>query len=121
MLNTTMTTLFVKDALASGAFYEDLLGRKPVDQMDAFVMFGNDGGSMLGLWATDTVVPQADGAAGGAELTIPVPSDADVDRTCADWKARGITIAQEPTTMPFGRTFVGLDPDGHRLRVFAQS
>jgi hypothetical protein len=28
-------------------------------------------------------------------------------------------MAQTPTEMDFGTTFVALDPDGHRLRVFA--
>jgi predicted enzyme related to lactoylglutathione lyase len=28
---------------------------------------------------------------------------------------------QQPTDIDFGRTFVGLDPDGHRLRVFSAS
>jgi predicted enzyme related to lactoylglutathione lyase len=39
--------------------------------------------------------------------------------THADWSKRGLTIAQPPTQMDFGHTFVALDPDGHRLRVFA--
>jgi len=30
-----------------------------------------------------------------------------------------VSILQGPTDMEFGRTFVGLDPDGHRLRIFA--
>ena len=34
------------------------------------------------------------------------------------WVSRGVTIAQAPTDLDFGRTFVALDPDGHRLRVF---
>ena len=42
-----------------------------------------------------------------------------VARTHADWKSRGLPIAQAPTAMDFGHTFVALDPDGHRLRVFA--
>jgi predicted enzyme related to lactoylglutathione lyase len=28
------------------------------------------------------------------------------------------TVAQKPTDMDFGRTFVVLDPDGHRIRVY---
>ena len=32
---------------------------------------------------------------------------------------RGVKIAQAPTRMDFGYTFLGLDPDGHRVRVFA--
>ena len=34
-------------------------------------------------------------------------------------KASGLPIVQKPTAMDFGHTFVALDPDGHRLRVFA--
>jgi len=35
------------------------------------------------------------------------------------WTKRGLAIAQEPTKMNFGFTFTALDPDGHRLRVYA--
>ncbi len=42
-----------------------------------------------------------------------------VDTTHADWSGRGLTILQRPTDMDFGRTFLAIDPDGHRLRVFA--
>ncbi len=38
-----------------------------------------------------------------------------------DWARRGLVIEQEPVTMDFGRTFVALDPDGHRLRVYSPS
>jgi predicted enzyme related to lactoylglutathione lyase len=31
----------------------------------------------------------------------------------------GVAIAQKPVEMDFGYTFTALDPDGHRLRVFA--
>jgi predicted enzyme related to lactoylglutathione lyase len=48
-----------------------------------------------------------------------VPDNAAVDQTHADWRERGLKVAQPPTDMEFGRTFVALDPDGHRLRVFA--
>lgn len=34
-------------------------------------------------------------------------------------RERGLSIAQAPVAMDFGMTFVALDPDGHRLRVFA--
>lgn len=42
-----------------------------------------------------------------------------VDTMYTDWKRRGLEIIQAPTRMSFGATFVALDPDGHRLRVFA--
>jgi catechol 2,3-dioxygenase-like lactoylglutathione lyase family enzyme len=124
MLNPNMTTLYVNDAEASGKFYARLLGRPPVDASPAFVLFAADGGLMLGLWKRDTVQPAAEngaGGAGGTEVTFAVGEEAEVDATCADWKKHGIPIAQEPVNMPFGRTFVGVDPDGHRLRVYAQT
>jgi hypothetical protein len=37
----------------------------------------------------------------------------------ADWAKRGLRVAQAPRVMDFGFTFLSLDPDGHRLRVFA--
>ena len=45
-------------------------------------------------------------------------SDAAVDERFAQWTGEGIVIAQEPTRMEFGYTFAGLDPGGHRLRVY---
>ena len=77
-------------------------------------MFALDSGVMLGLWSRHTVEPAAT-PAGGSEIAVTVE---DVDAVYADWSARGLPIVQEPTDMDFGRTFVALDPDGHRLRVF---
>jgi hypothetical protein len=42
-----------------------------------------------------------------------------VEATYTAWKKPGPTIAQVPTRMDFGTTFVALDPDGHRLRLLA--
>jgi predicted enzyme related to lactoylglutathione lyase len=44
-----------------------------------------------------------------------------VEATHADWRRRGLTVIQPPTRMGFGHTFTALDPDGHRLRVFASA
>jgi hypothetical protein len=74
---------------------------------------------MLGLWSRHTVEPAAQAGAGAAEIAFTVPDAESVRMTHADWAARGIRIAQAPTAMDFGHSFVGLDPDGHRLRVFA--
>ena len=41
-------------------------------------------------------------------------------RAChARWQGLGVPVIQAPTEMDFGLTFTALDPDGHRLRVFA--
>ncbi len=119
MTDPNFVILYVKDPSASAAFYADVLGRAPVEASPTFVMFALSSGLMLGLWLRDNVVPVADAAAGGAELAITV-GDADAVRAAhADWSRRKLPIAQPPTAMDFGFTFVALDPDGHRLRVFA--
>jgi predicted enzyme related to lactoylglutathione lyase len=119
MPSPNFVLLYVDSPEASGAFYANLLERQPVEASPTFVMFALENGVMLGLWSRHTVEPAAS-AAGGAELAFTVEPAA-LDTTFADWKKRGIAILQQPTDMDFGRTFVGLDPDGHRLRVFAPS
>ena len=77
-------------------------------------------GLMLGLWRRDGVKPAAT-SAGGGEIAFPVDGAEEVDALFADWRGRGVTIVQPPTKMDFGYTFLALDPDGQRLRVFAPS
>jgi predicted enzyme related to lactoylglutathione lyase len=114
MADFNFILLYVDNPVASGSFYADLLGKAPVEASPTFVMFALDTGVMLGLWSRHTVEPAAT-PVGGGELAITVD---DVDAVHADWISRGLPIIQEPTNMDFGRTFVALDPDGHRLRVF---
>jgi predicted enzyme related to lactoylglutathione lyase len=111
--------LYVDSPQASARFYGALFEREPLEASPSFVMFALDAGLMLGLWSRHTVAPAPGAASGGCEIGIPVEGAAAVGALHAAWKARGITMAQEPTDMDFGRTFVALDPDGHRLRVFA--
>jgi catechol 2,3-dioxygenase-like lactoylglutathione lyase family enzyme len=113
--------LYVNDPLASAAFYEKLLGRAPVQAQSTFALFVLEGGIKLGLWSRHTVEPAAKATGGGHELCFHVIAKARVDEIHAEWCALGLPIAQPPTEMDFGRTFVALDPDQHRLRVFAST
>jgi predicted enzyme related to lactoylglutathione lyase len=119
MTTPALVILYVDSPPASAAFYAGLLGREPTEASATFAMFPLQGGIGLGLWSRHTVEPAAaaagQSAGGGGEVAFL--SD-DVDATHADWQARGLTILQPPTEMDFGRSFVALDPDGHRLRVF---
>lgn len=119
MSSPNFMLLYVDSPEASGAFYAGLLGRRPVESSPTFVLFALESGLMLGLWSRHTVSPPATAAGGGAELAFAVEDAGAVDRTFADWRSRGPRIAQEPVDLDLGRTFVALDPDGHRLRVFA--
>lgn len=114
MAEPSLIILYVDDVARSAAFYESLLGTRPVEASPGFAMIPLRGGLGLGLWARDGVAPAA-GPAGGGELALTV---ADVDATHADWTARGLPIAQAPVAMDFGRCCVALDPDGHRVRAF---
>jgi catechol 2,3-dioxygenase-like lactoylglutathione lyase family enzyme len=111
--------LYVDQPAASARFYATLLGREPVESSPTFAMFALDDGLMLGLWARQGVEPRPSAGPGASELAFVLPSDAEVDAAHARWTAQGITIAQPPVRMDFGYTFVGQDPDGHRLRAFA--
>jgi catechol 2,3-dioxygenase-like lactoylglutathione lyase family enzyme len=109
--------LYVESAAASAAFYGDLLGRPPVESSPAFAMFLLASGVKFGLWTRHTVEPAATGA-GGGEIAFAVADASTLQTLHTDWARRGLPIVQPPTDMDFGRTFVALDPDGHRLRVF---
>ncbi|MBI1204775.1 MAG: drug:proton antiporter [Rhodopseudomonas sp.] len=118
-LDINYAMLYVDNPPASASFYAGLLGRQPIEVSPTFALFAMASGLMFGLWSKHSVEPKASGAIGGAEIAIKVASSVAVRATHADWVTRGLTIAQAPTAMDFGTTFVALDPDGHRLRVFA--
>ncbi len=120
MIQPNFVILFVENPPHSAAFYSGLLGKQPVENSKIFAMFILDNGWKLGLWAKQNVEPAATVTGGGTELAFALENYDKVREACAEWAARGIPIAQPVTQMDFGLTFVALDPDGHRLRVFAR-
>lgn len=111
--------LYVTDASASAGFYAELFGIEPVEASPTFALFILPSGLALGLWGRDGVQPAPVAGGGGSEIGFKVNSAAKIDSTHADWQTKGATIAFPPTDLDFGRSFVALDPDGHRLRVYA--
>ncbi len=118
MFDPNLVILYVDSAPKSAEFYSGLFQRKPVEASPGFAMFALDSGIKLGLWTRATVAPAVNGTAGSSEIVFPVADRHAVDSCHSEWRGRGLPIAQAPTDMEFGRTFVALDPDGHRLRVF---
>ncbi len=110
--------LYVDNPPASATFYAGLLGIEPVETSPTFAMLPAAPGIMLGLWSKHTVSPAAT-PPGGNEFALTVDNAGAVDATHDLWAARGLAIVQSPTTLDFGRSFVAIDPDGHRIRVFA--
>jgi predicted lactoylglutathione lyase len=119
MPNFSFVLLYVDNPPASAMFYSNLLGKAPLETSPTFAMLPLREGVMLGLWSRNTVMPEAATLAGASEIAFTMADDSAVVAICADWRARGIAILQEPTQMDFGYTFVATDLDGHRLRVFA--
>lgn len=121
MTDTNSLFLYATDASASAGFYARLLGIEPVEASPTFALFILPSGLALGLWGKDGVQPAPATGGGGGEIGFKVDDAAEIDGTHADWLAKGATIAFPPTDLDFGRSFVALDPDGHRLRVYAVS
>jgi hypothetical protein len=121
-MNTHHYLLLYVDSPANSAnFYSRLLEKPPVELAPTFALFVLDSGLKLGLWSRHTVEPAAQAAGGGGELAFSVADNQTVDALHAEWTRQELTIAQAPVALDFGYTFVALDPDGHRLRVFAPS
>lgn len=110
-----LVLLFVSNPQKSSLFYQDVFGIKPVEASPTFVMFALKNGIMLGLWSKYTAEPRVEASPGAVEICFPVE---DVDAVYEAWGNKQVTVAQKPSDMDFGRTFVILDPDGHRIRVY---
>jgi catechol 2,3-dioxygenase-like lactoylglutathione lyase family enzyme len=111
--------LYVDDPAPSAAFYAELLAAPIIEQSPTFAMLPLRDGVMLGLWSRHAVEPESAAAPGAGEVAFAVADAATVEAMHVDWARRGLRITQVPTRMDFGTTFVAVDPDGHRLRVFA--
>jgi hypothetical protein len=107
----------VKNPLASAVFYERLLGTKPVASAPTFVSFELGSGFLLGLWGEASSDIVMSGTGNRCELAFTVADRAAVEAAYADWQKRGVNIVEPLHVAPFGPTFTGIDPDGHRLRV----
>ena len=116
--NLDFVILFVTNPLESSAFYSRLFGLQPVEQSPTFAMFALPNGATLGLWSRETAEPQVLAGGGGSEIAF---SEENVDQIYDQWLSLGIPMAQRLTDMDFGRTFVALDPDGHRVRIYRLS
>lgn len=107
--------MFVENPQKSSLFYQEIFEIKPIEESPTFVMFALSNGVMLGLWSKHTAEPRVDAAAGAQEIGF---ASEDVDGLYEEWGKKSVTVAQKPTDMDFGRTFVILDPDGHRIRAY---
>ncbi|MFC3909067.1 VOC family protein [Legionella dresdenensis] len=119
MFEPCAVIVYVSNISISSQFYQDLLGISPEVLSPAFITFKLSNGMLIGLKDKNTLQPEINGF-GGYELAFTVTTDSEVDSLFSDWKRKNICFAQEPVVLPYGYTFVALDPDNNRLRVVAQ-
>ena len=108
------------DLQRSIAFYRDVLGFVVGDEWrDKGVLQGCEmhAGSVLFMLNQDDFAKGRDRKKGvGARLHVSTAQD--IDRLAEEIKARGGTLDQEPTDMPWGqRVFMITDPDGFKLSI----
>lgn len=112
-----VVVLYVDDLAITSQFYQDLLGIKPSEASSTFQSFTLSNGMSLALKAKHSVVLPTEEKSGKGELAFILDSNQKVDELFAAWQAKEVSIIFSPTQVPFGYTFVALDPDGHRLCV----
>lgn len=117
ILEPNVIVLYVDDLERTSQFYQDLLGIKAEEASPTFHSFTLSNGMSLALKAKHSVVPPTEVKSGNGELAFTLDSNQKVDELFSAWQAQEITIIFPPTQVPFGYTFVAIDPDGHRLRV----
>jgi predicted enzyme related to lactoylglutathione lyase len=108
---------YVSDAEAATAFYNDLFEITPVFTSPRYVAYEVAPGVLFAVW-TGRSEHAVTGTPRTSEVGLMVPrSAAAVDEVFAQWKAKGVTVVEEPHDDVFGRTFVIADPDGNLIRV----
>lgn len=112
-----LIVLYVENPAHSSHFYENVFCKAPSASFPNYVAFELLNGLNLGLWSTKAANFVSGGTGHRAEIAFMVADDAAVDQVYRQWVTAGVRIEQKPHMAVFGRTFVALDPDGHRLRV----
>jgi catechol 2,3-dioxygenase-like lactoylglutathione lyase family enzyme len=120
MLTIDSIILYVEDIQISQRFYETVLTCKASERSPSFVSFNLEHSTMLELKQRDNALPYSDIKGGGAELSIAVNNQETLMALYHNWHSQGIPFIQTLTRLIFGITFVIVDPDNHRIRVFVE-
>ena len=116
-LKLDIVNLFVRDFERAKRFYTETLGLPVIEELsgERFVALRPASGSSITLQDAAALPPGVAAEPGGMELGLLVE---DVDAVHAEWQAKGVQLLTPPMDLPFGRTFLAADPDGHYLRVY---
>jgi predicted lactoylglutathione lyase len=111
-----LVVFYVKDTVASSAFYADLLNKNPAELSPVFATFLLKPNFKLGLWSNHGLDLRDLGHC--TELGFNATSKEEVDELHAKWQQKKVTMVHPPMDTGFAYTFVATDLDNHRLRVF---
>ena len=117
LIEPNVIVLYADNLKITSQFYQDLLKIKPEEASPTFHSFKLSNGMELALKAKHSVEPPIEGKSGCLELAFTLDSQYHVDALFAKWQSQEINIIFPPSIVPYGYTFVALDPDGNRLRV----
>lgn len=119
MLQPNVIVLYADNLAVTSRFYQEVLGIEPVEASASFHSFKLSGEMSLAVKARTSVVPPAEEKNTNGELAFMLESRERVNALFTEWQAKNIRIILQPAQLPFGYTFVALDPDGYRLRFIA--
>lgn len=122
MFEPSVIVIYVEDLGKSSPFYQNLLSISPKVASPTYQTFSLSNGMSLALKSKDTVEPPISDKLGcRGEIAFVVENDEKVDTLFSEWENNQINIAQTPTVLPYGYTFVALDPDDNRIRVVSMA
>jgi catechol 2,3-dioxygenase-like lactoylglutathione lyase family enzyme len=117
MATPNLFLVYVTDIDRATRFYRDLLDAEPRMTTPRYVPFEVAPGVLFALWSgrAETVTPDVPRL---FEIGLMVPGGAEaIDEMYQSWRAKGVTVVEEPHDEVFGRTFIVADPDGNLIRV----
>ena len=113
--------LYVENIEISKNFYTDTFECDGEILSPTFISFPLGDGVSIELKQLAQVSPKAHITGGGTELSLMVDNSKILHRIYEQWKNKRVKFVQTPVELIFGITFVAIDPDGHRIRVFTQN
>lgn len=113
--------LYVEDIETSNKFYTELFECEGQVLSPTFVSFSLGSGITIELKQLAQVIPSANTTGGGTELSLMVEGSTTLRKLYKQWETGGVKFLQAPIELVFGLTFVAIDPDKHRIRVFTQN
>lgn len=119
MLIIDSIVLYVEDIKTSTEFYTKLFSCEAKALSPTFISINLGSGPLLELKQRAETLPPSEITGGGTELSIAVSNKECLMAVYEAWVANGVECLQPPTDLVFGTTFVVLDPDKHRVRIFS--